>query len=76
MTHVYKMTYAHGESDTPGTKTLQSETDAQALMEVRKFVFDGLRNSAWASLELSDGRTYAARNVRGRVMGQFTGKGG
>ena len=59
----------HGNNaDRPGTLTASPD---QAIKTARALVRDGLRNEAWASVELPDGRTYQARNSHGRVVARY-----
>jgi hypothetical protein len=68
----YQIVYGHAMADcTPGTLTLKSENDADALIEVRKFIADGYRDESWAALDLQDGRSYSVRNIRGNPVGQY-----
>ena len=56
----------HGAgNDRPGTLTVDDE---RAIDTARALVRDGLRNEAWATVELSDGSAYQARNDHGRVI--------
>jgi hypothetical protein len=59
-------TIIHGAgNDMPGTLTVPDEL---AIGAARALVRDGLRNEAWATLELPDGSIYQARNEHGRVI--------
>ena len=53
----------------PGTLT---GPDNEAVKTARSLVRDGLRNEAWATVELPDGRVYQARNAHGRVIARYT----
>lgn len=44
--------------------------DTDVIKEVRVFVANGYRNETWASVDLIDGKSYTARNVRGQAVGQ------
>ena len=56
-------------NDRPGTLT--ADNDREAVDIARRVVRDGLRNEAWATADLSDGRTYQARNDHGRVIDRY-----
>lgn len=59
-------TIIHGAgNDRPGTLTVDDE---RAIETARALVCDGLRNEAWATVELPDGRKYHARNEHGDVV--------
>lgn len=61
--------YGHG-NDIPGT--LSRDGDKEAIRTARSLVRDGYRNDTWASVHLSDGRTYQVRNAHGRVVARYT----
>ena len=52
----------------PGTLTVP---DNEAIKTARSLVGDGLRNEAWATCELPDGRVYQARNDHGIVIARY-----
>lgn len=67
----YQANYGHTMSDcTPGTLTLAATDDNAAIKEIREFVSEGYRNETWATIELADGSSYTARNIRGNAVGQ------
>ncbi len=72
LTTHYTALHADSDNDLPGDLDLQATTDAEAVAEVNKLVAEGFRNSAWASIELSDGRGYIASNQDGKAVGQYT----
>lgn len=68
----YQMVYGHTSNDcTPGHLTMDATADSDAVSDLLDFVKGGYRNETWASVELSDGRSYVARNVRGGAVGQY-----
>ena len=61
-------TIIHGNNhDRPGTLTVDDE---RAIETARALVRDGLRNEAWATVEMPDGQ-YHARNEHGDVVEQL-----
>lgn len=68
----YQIVYGHTQADcTPGTLTLAATTDDEAVAETRKLVQDGYRDETWATIDLSDGRAYNVRNIRGEAVGKY-----
>ena len=68
----YQITYGHNlQNCAPGTLTLPATTDAEALKQISKLVTDGYRDETWAAVDLSDGRAYNVRNVRGHAVGNY-----
>ena len=61
----YTAIFAHSDGDTPGRMELDATTDDAAKAEVKAFVASGVRNGTWCNVELSDGRTFGARNKHG-----------
>lgn len=68
----YRIHHADHEDYTPGTWTLEADTDAAAVQQVRELVEQGFRNSAWASVWLKDGRCCIAHNTHGKARGTYT----
>ena len=67
----YRIRHADNEHDTPGTWTLEAPNDAAAVQQVRELVEQGFRNTAWASVQLKDGRCYIAHNTHGKARGTY-----
>lgn len=67
----YRIRHADHETDTPGDLTLEADTDAAAVQQVRELVEQGFRNTAWASTQLKDGRCYIAHNIHGEARGTY-----
>lgn len=65
---MYVAIYKESSNNTGVKLILDAKTDSDAKREVRKIVSDGYRNSASASVELSDGKCYVARNKHGRAV--------
>lgn len=66
-------TIIHGEGNSSaGTLTIDAKTDGGAIRQANKLVTDGLRNEAWANVELISGRCYGVRNEYGEFIGQLT----
>lgn len=64
-------TIVHGAgNDRPGTITVEA---SRAVEVARGMVRDGLRNEAWASVGLPDGRTYHVVNRHGRAVAHYVG---
>ena len=52
-------------------RSITATDDADAVQTVRDLVIEGLRNEAWANVQLSDGRTYRARNEHGLIIDDY-----
>lgn len=68
----YTAIFAHGENDTPGKLSLLATNDAEAQKEIKQFVETGYRGRTWATVELSDGRLYNVKNIRGNAFARIT----
>lgn len=64
----YTAKYGHSNNDAQGRLNLDATDDASAMAEVDGFVAAGYRNGTWATIELSDGSAYTARNEHGRAV--------
>jgi len=63
----------HGEGNgSAGTFRVEAATDGLAIKYANGLVAGGLRNDAWASVELATGRYYVVRNKGGDYVGQLT----
>jgi|GEM_PF-2235579 len=67
----YPAKFGHEENCTPGTMTINADSDGQAIQQAREFVASGLRNGTWINVDLSTG-AYAARNIHGNAIGETT----
>ena len=68
-----KYTITHGDgAGSAGTLTIDAATDGEAIKQANKLVTDGLRNEAWANVELQSGRVYGVRNAHGEFIGAVT----
>lgn len=67
----YIARYTQGTTTSTTDMRLDAITDEQAMAELRKIVESGYRNETHASVELSDGRLYGARNEHGTAKGGF-----
>ena len=68
----YIATYTPDQNDIGmQTLTLNAQSDAAAVAELREAVEQGFRNKAFGSVVLADGRTYSAHNQQGNAVGHY-----
>lgn len=62
-----KYTFTHGEGNDciPGTITKDFTDEIEAVEFISKLIRDGLRNKAWATMNLRDGWHWSGRNIDG-----------